>query len=71
MMSSGGQDTDGIIAGLLVRLDMVEEVNRALEDEQRRTRRRFMHLENVVASIWGATMGPKPRPRPRPKKRQH
>ena len=62
---SSGQDTDGIMASLLVRLDMVEEVTRALEDEQRRTRRRFMHLENVVASIWQATMGPKPRPKKR------
>ena len=62
-MGSSGQDTDtaGIIANLTTRIEMVEEVNRALEYEFRRLRKEAMHLENVVARIWHATMGPKPK----------
>ena len=68
-----GQDTDtGTIQTLATRVDMLEDVNRALDEEQRRIRRDTMYLENVVASIWRATMGPIPdtpepaTPRPRP-----
>ena len=57
-----GQDTDtaGTIQDLATRIEMVEGVNRALEDEYRRIRRDLMYLENVVANMWRATMGPIP-----------
>ena len=62
-MGSSGQHTDttGIIANLTTRIEMVEEVNRALEYELRRLRKDAMYLENVVARIWHATMDPKPK----------
>lgn len=67
---NSGQHTDtdtDTIKSLLTRVEMLEEVNRAMEDEQRRIRRNAMYLENVVASIWRATMGPIPDPTPQPR----
>jgi hypothetical protein len=60
-MSSSGQDTDtDMLHNLAMRVEILEGVNRALEDEYRRIRRDAMYLENVVANMWRATMGPIP-----------
>ena len=58
---SSGQDTDtDMLHNLVTRVEILESVQRALDEEQRRIRRDTMYLENVVASIWRATMGPIP-----------
>ena len=60
--------TEGIIASLTARIEMVAGVNKLLEEEQRRILRKAMYLEDVVARVWLATMGPKPKTKPKKKK---
>ena len=74
-MGSSGQHTDtdtteDILASLKERVDMVHGVNKLLVEEHRELRKKNMYLENVVLSIWDATMGPKPTPKPKKKKKK-
>ena len=73
-MDSGPHtDTDttaGILTSLKERVDMVHGVNKLLVEEHRELRKKNMYLENVVLSIWDATMGPKPTPKPKKKKKK-
>ena len=62
--------TEDILASLKERVDMVHGVNKLLVEEHRELRKKNMYLENVVLSIWDATMGPKPKPTPKPKKKK-
>ena len=62
--------TEDILASLKERVDMVHGVNKLLVEEHRELRKKNMYLENVVLSIWDATMGPKPKPKPKKKKKK-
>ena len=62
--------TEDILASLKERVDMVHGVNKLLVEEHRELRKKNMYLENVVLSIWDATMGPKPKLKPKKKKKK-
>ena len=79
-MGNSGQHTDTdtdttariftAINQLIDRVSYLEIGDRMRNEEITEIKTKNMYLENVVLSIWDATMSPKPKPKTKPKKKK-